>query len=162
LLILPLFSLQIFGVSHRSKSCEIRLIFASISNFASEAKVRAHPRFNCKWLFQCLAFSKLFKDFQNIDPLTGWRMGGESIFWKTMDSGHCSVLDICKYFVIHSNVVVKVTLMCLWLNLGTFSLHDYLLEPDYTSSFSPCIFNINNLAIFFINYSILPVCDSIV
>jgi hypothetical protein len=46
------FSLQIFGVSHRSESCEIRLffaskrneIFASISNFASVAKVRAHPR----------------------------------------------------------------------------------------------------------------------
>ena len=44
-------SLQIFGVSHRSESCEIRFffaskrneIFASISNFASEAKVRAHP-----------------------------------------------------------------------------------------------------------------------
>ncbi len=41
-----------FGVSHRSESCEIRLffaskrnkIFASISNFASKAKVRAHPR----------------------------------------------------------------------------------------------------------------------
>ncbi len=40
-----------FGVSHRSESCEIRFffaskrneIFASISNFASEAKVRAHP-----------------------------------------------------------------------------------------------------------------------
>ncbi len=50
-LLLPSFSLQIFGVSHRSESCEIRLffaskrnkIFASISNFASEAKVRAHP-----------------------------------------------------------------------------------------------------------------------
>jgi hypothetical protein len=50
-LILPSFSLQIFGVLHRSESCEIRLffaskrneIFASISNFASEAKVRAHP-----------------------------------------------------------------------------------------------------------------------
>ncbi len=51
LLILPLFSLQIFVVSHRSESCEIRFfsaskrneIFALISNFASEAKVRAHP-----------------------------------------------------------------------------------------------------------------------
>ncbi len=50
-LILPSVSLQIFGVSHQSESCEIRLffatkrnkIFASISNFASEAKVRAHP-----------------------------------------------------------------------------------------------------------------------
>jgi hypothetical protein len=50
-LILPLFSLQIFGVSHRSESCEIRFFFASKrneiftsnSNFASEAKVRAHP-----------------------------------------------------------------------------------------------------------------------
>ncbi len=49
--ILPSFSLQIFGVSHRSESCEVRLffaskrneIFASSSNFASEAKVRAHP-----------------------------------------------------------------------------------------------------------------------
>ncbi len=48
---LPLFSRQIFGVSHRSELCEIRFffaskgneIFASISNFASEAKVRAHP-----------------------------------------------------------------------------------------------------------------------
>ncbi len=45
----PSFSLQIFGVSHRSESCEIRFflasklneIFASVSNFTSEA--RAHP-----------------------------------------------------------------------------------------------------------------------
>jgi hypothetical protein len=51
LLILPSFSLQIFGVSHRSESCEIRFfftskrneIFASISIFASEAKMKAHP-----------------------------------------------------------------------------------------------------------------------
>ncbi len=51
-LFLPSFLLQICGVSHRSESCEIRLffaskrneIFASISNFASEAKVREHPR----------------------------------------------------------------------------------------------------------------------
>ncbi len=50
-----------FGVSHRSESCEIRLffaskrneIFASISNFASEAKVRAHPRpgTNLQWIY---------------------------------------------------------------------------------------------------------------
>jgi hypothetical protein len=47
---LPSFLLQIFGVSHRSESCEFRLFFRFqakqnfrfISNFASEAKVRAH------------------------------------------------------------------------------------------------------------------------
>jgi hypothetical protein len=43
-----------FAFFHRSESCEIRLffalkrnkIFASISNFASKAKVRAHPSFD--------------------------------------------------------------------------------------------------------------------
>ncbi len=46
LLILPSFLLQFFGVSQRSESCfasKGNKIFASISNFASEAKVRAHP-----------------------------------------------------------------------------------------------------------------------
>ena len=54
-LILPSFSLQMFGieVNHvksgfffASKRNEI---FASISNFASEAKVRAHPRVDLSW-----------------------------------------------------------------------------------------------------------------
>ncbi len=88
LLILPSFSLQIFGVSHRSESCEIRLffasqrneIFASISNFASEAKVRAHPTVEEVHIDARALLTMNLIWFGYIDRLFQW--GGGGIFYS--------------------------------------------------------------------------------